>query len=88
MDPPGYSSSSHKTLLPQDLPKQAGQVEMAIRLGHLLVNAKDTKGITPLHVACSSGGEQVIQYLIDNGADVNARVIHLCIVGVNGRNEA
>jgi len=29
-------------------------------------------GVLPIHVACSGGDEQVVNLLIDNGADVNA----------------
>jgi ankyrin repeat protein len=29
-------------------------------------------GVLPIHIAASSGNEQVVQMLIDAGADVNA----------------
>ncbi len=36
------------------------------------VNAKDTRGITPLVYAAAGGYEQIVKMLIDRGADVNA----------------
>jgi ankyrin repeat protein len=36
------------------------------------VNAADTKGYTPLHGAAYIGNHEMIQYLIDHGADVKA----------------
>ena len=34
---------------------------------------KRSYGLTPLHVACESGHEEIARYLIENGARVNAR---------------
>jgi len=36
------------------------------------VNAKDTKGVTPLVYAAAGGHEQIVKMLLDRGADVNA----------------
>jgi len=36
------------------------------------VNAKDTKGVTPLVYAVAGGYEEIVKMLIDGGADVNA----------------
>ena len=37
------------------------------------VNAKDSEGRTPLHVAARNRGTEVVRFLVSNGADVNAR---------------
>jgi ankyrin repeat protein len=37
------------------------------------VNAKDPRGLTPLHEAARWGWNDVVQFLVDNGADLNAR---------------
>ena len=34
---------------------------------------KQSYGLTPLHVACTHGHEEIVRYLIKNGARVNAR---------------
>jgi ankyrin repeat protein len=39
------------------------------------VNAKDSTGKTPLHVAAAFGSTEIVQLLIDGKADVNARDI-------------
>jgi uncharacterized protein len=36
------------------------------------VNAKDPRGLTPLHEAARWGWNDVVRFLVDNGADVNA----------------
>ena len=36
------------------------------------VNARDSENWMPLHYAAESGNEEIINFLIDNGADVNA----------------
>ena len=38
-----------------------------------LVNAKNSEGKTPLHMATCSGKVEVMKFLIANGADVNAK---------------
>jgi ankyrin repeat protein len=42
-------------------------------LPHLDINGKNKSGRTPLMVACSRGSKQQVQFLISNGADVDAR---------------
>jgi len=37
------------------------------------VNEKAEEGVAPLHVAAQEGHNQVIELLIDNGADVNSK---------------
>ena len=38
-----------------------------------VVNAKDNRGVTPLHKAAYGGSKDVAELLIAKGADVNAR---------------
>ena len=43
------------------------------------MNVKDALGRTPLHIAAENGYGNVVMFLVENGADVNAqmpRVIH------------
>jgi hypothetical protein len=37
------------------------------------INAKDARGLTPLHEAARWGWNDVVQFLVANGADVNAK---------------
>ena len=37
------------------------------------VNAKDSRGLSPLHEAARWGWNDVVQFLVDNGADLNAK---------------
>jgi ankyrin repeat protein len=37
------------------------------------INAKDPRGLTPLHEAARWGWNDVVQFLVDNGADLNAK---------------
>jgi ankyrin repeat protein len=37
------------------------------------VNAKDIRGMTPLHHAARAGSQEMVEFLIHNGAEVNAR---------------
>jgi ankyrin repeat protein len=39
---------------------------------HADVNARDNNGYTPLHHAAARGDNEMIQYLVDHGADVKA----------------
>ncbi|HUZ59235.1 MAG TPA: ankyrin repeat domain-containing protein [Hanamia sp.] len=38
------------------------------------VNAKQMKGVTPLHSAAHNGRNELAKLLIDNGADINAKM--------------
>lgn len=38
-----------------------------------LVNAKDGEGATPLHLAALNGNQELVRFLVEQGADVNAR---------------
>jgi glyoxylase-like metal-dependent hydrolase (beta-lactamase superfamily II) len=62
----------------QDIGEAAGEgdlatVKMLVKKTPELVNVKDETGRTPLHWACRGVHMEVLQYLIENGADVNAR---------------
>ncbi len=37
------------------------------------INAKDSRGLTPLHEAARWGWNDVVQFLVENGADLNAK---------------
>jgi ankyrin repeat protein len=37
------------------------------------INAKDTRGLSPLHESALWGWNDVVQFLVDNGADLNAK---------------
>jgi ankyrin len=37
------------------------------------INAKDSRGLSPLHEAARWGWNDVVQFLVDNGADLNAK---------------
>jgi ankyrin len=37
------------------------------------INAKDPRGLTPLHEAARWGWNDVVEFLVDNGADLNAK---------------
>jgi ankyrin len=37
------------------------------------INAKDTRGLSPLHEAARWGWNDVVQFLVENGADLNAK---------------
>ena len=37
------------------------------------INAKDSRGLTPLHEASRWGWNDVVQFLVENGADLNAK---------------
>ncbi|RCK66822.1 hypothetical protein Cantr_02854 [Candida viswanathii] len=46
-------------------------VEHYITSGEFTPNAKDPNGYTPIHAAASYGHINLLQYLIDNGGDIN-----------------
>lgn len=47
-------------------------VQAIVELTHIDID-KQSYGLTPLHVACTHGHEDIARYLIENGARVNAR---------------
>lgn len=51
---------------------QAEQVITAMQQDKALVNAK-LDGYTPLHLVSMNGSKEIARFLLDNGADVNAR---------------
>ena len=46
-------------------------VEHYITSGEFTPNSKDPNGYTPIHAAASYGHINLLQYLIDNGGDIN-----------------
>lgn len=57
---------------------QAGRLGMIGKVGKLLekgvvVNGRDTKGITALHWACAFRHPETIEALVSGGADINAK---------------
>ncbi|KAH7724429.1 hypothetical protein AAVH_07903 [Aphelenchoides avenae] len=49
------------------------QARKMLELQADLIDASDTDGQTPLHWACDAGHNEVVQLLVNSGADVNAR---------------
>lgn len=47
------------------------------------INSKDNLGYTALHIACRSASSDIINFLIDNGADINAPTKKYSECGVN-----
>ena len=47
-------------------------VQAIVEATHIDID-KQSYGLTPLHVACTHGHEEIARYLIENGARVNAR---------------
>jgi uncharacterized protein len=59
--------------LPEDLENQAMEaVKMAVELGGN-VNATNDYGMTALHAASFINADQIIEFLVKNGADINAK---------------
>ena len=56
------------------------------------VNAKDKRGLTPLHYAAGAGRKEIVELLITEGADVNAKLVsdgpHKGKTPLNAANEA
>lgn len=47
--------------------------EHLIKLGYWDINAKDNKGVTPLHYACGYGYRKLVKYYLKEGAEVYAK---------------
>ncbi len=47
-------------------------VQAIVEATHIDINRRSYTGLTPLHVACMHGHEEIVRYLIKNGAHVNA----------------
>ncbi|MCK4292302.1 MAG: ankyrin repeat domain-containing protein, partial [Planctomycetes bacterium] len=58
----------HKAAFSGELDKVKGQIGKGVQ-----IDLKDAGGFTPLHCAICGRHKEVILFLIDNGADVNAR---------------
>jgi ankyrin repeat protein len=56
-----------------DDPSAAGQIIKLLLAAGGDVNAKDPRGLTPLHEAARWGWNDVVKFLVANGADVNAK---------------
>ena len=52
-------------------------VRREINHNNSLVNVKDKNRRTPLHWACSTGHNNIVQFLIHNGAKVQYTYIHV-----------
>jgi hypothetical protein len=64
----GFAGNAHRHAPDAWMPVMKYLVEEL----HADVNARDNDGYTPLHHAASRGDNEMIQYLVDHGADVTA----------------
>ena len=48
-------------------------LQMALQKDKKIVNARDENGWTPIHEGARGGHTEVVKFLHENGADVNAR---------------
>ena len=48
-------------------------VRAIVEATHININRQSYNGLTPLHLACMHGHEEIARYLIENGARVNVR---------------
>ena len=49
------------------------RVRELLAMSPALANAKDREGATPLHYAAFNGNQELARFLVEQGADVNAR---------------
>lgn len=56
-----------------------GQVEAAqqLTLRGASTGARDIQGNTPLHLACCSGGNDIVRLLVNNGSPLKVETLHL-----------
>jgi ankyrin repeat protein len=71
----GFTILMHLVLRAKDDPDAEDKVKKHLKLYPISVNEKNTKGWTPLHLACRNArtrsSEAIVKILIDAGADVN-----------------
>ncbi len=68
---PGQSTSVHDAVRAKDL----ASVKRLVEADASLLAQKDTNGDTPLHVVASRGHAAMVAFLVERGADPNARTI-------------
>ena len=52
------------------LTNQRKIIDVLVKQRAQIINTRDAKGLTPLHIAVRSGNAQVVKKLVDLGADV------------------
>jgi ankyrin repeat protein len=82
----------YRKRIPPHLAVVNGDIDTVLRLLGLGLNITDKYGHTPLHVAARNGKHQVVQLLIDEGADIEANEMYLRtplhVSASNGKCEA
>jgi hypothetical protein len=66
------SSNPEKEIIKIAKAGQAARVKELLATDKSLINARDKDGSTPLHCAVWKGHEQMVEALLEAGADVNA----------------
>lgn len=56
-----------------NFPGDLKTIQELIAQGQVDVKDKDEFGSTAMHLAAEEGHDQIVQYLIDHGVDVNAK---------------
>ncbi|KAH0551120.1 hypothetical protein GP486_007536 [Trichoglossum hirsutum] len=77
--------------IPLHLAASSGNFDTALRLLGSGLNAEDKNGQTPLHVAARDGNHQIVQLLVDEGADMDVQAVNLQtplhMAASNGKSE-